>query len=146
MYVFLYVCISVYVFLYVCIHLSMHVCVCTQDASPNVAHPSLLAQLASLYLTQPVYAMPHNSAHTLASPLASLVSPTGADLPCEVHLLNLRTMQNKDDNANLKYIPRDSAALLLHHVGSDCRFPLFGATCRPGDGKVRVGWESWLVD
>nr|KAG5689842.1 hypothetical protein BaRGS_012192 [Batillaria attramentaria] len=90
-----------------------------------------------LYLTQPVFTMPRSPKRDADAPkFVPSLAPMRQDLPCEIHLLNLRTMQNKDDNPNLKFIPRESTALLLHHQGSDCSFPLHSVSCRPNDGKV----------
>ncbi|KAK7095851.1 hypothetical protein V1264_005212 [Littorina saxatilis] len=111
----------------------------TQTKSPGVAFPSHLSNVASLHLMQPLFAMPRSAKHA-HTPLTFLseFSPMNVELPCEVHLVNLRTLQNKDDSADLKYVPRDSAAMLLHHMGGDCSFPLHGVSCRPNDGKVSL--------
>ena len=108
-----------------------------QVASPSAAYLSLLSHVASLHLTQPVFAMPRSAKHAKdALPFLASFRPMATELPCEVHLVNLRTLQNRDDSAELKYVPKDSAALLLHHMGCDCSFPLYGVACKPGDGKV----------
>ncbi|KAK7474038.1 hypothetical protein BaRGS_00034701, partial [Batillaria attramentaria] len=108
-----------------------------QKLQSAVAYPSLLAHQSLLYLTQPVFTMPRSPKRDADAPkFVPSLAPMRQDLPCEIHLLNLRTMQNKDDNPNLKFIPRESTALLLHHQGSDCSFPLHSVSCRPNDGKV----------
>lgn len=108
----------------------------TLALSPPIAYPSLMFHVSSLHLTQPLFAFPRVAASAASLPLVPQLSPMGTELPCEVHLLNLRTQQNKDDDPAFKYIPKDSAAMLLHHLGSDCSFPLTGAMCQAGNGKV----------
>ncbi|XP_076439232.1 alpha-mannosidase 2x-like [Babylonia areolata] len=116
-----------------------------QSSSPAVAYLSLQSHLASLQLTQPLFAMPLHHPHPdppavapapSSSSFLPVVAPLARPLPCELHLVNLRTLQNRDDDPNLKYVPKESAALLLHHLASDCGFPLYGASCQVNDGKV----------
>ncbi|KAL8560003.1 hypothetical protein ACOMHN_041474 [Nucella lapillus] len=108
----------------------------SQTPSPAVAYPSLQSHQASLRLTQPLFLFPRHPANLQLLTFDPRVTPLATPLPCELHLLNLRTLQNRDDSADLKYIPRESAAMLIHHLGSDCDFPLYGASCRVNDGKV----------
>lgn len=112
---------------------------CLQTSIQTVGYLSLTAHLSSLYLTQPIFLMPKSGVASGTSlPLAfwPRFSPLQTELPCQLHLLNLRTMQNKDDSPDLRFIPKDSAALLFHHFGSDCDFPIYTNTCQPNEGQV----------
>ncbi|GAB1607137.1 alpha-mannosidase 2x-like [Argonauta hians] len=62
----------------------------------------------------------------------------GGGLSCDVHLLNLRTLQNKDDDASVKFVPQNSAALILHRFAFDCDFPARALRCVIGNGKVEL--------
>lgn len=68
-----------------------------QNPNPETSFPSLLGQLSSLALIHPIFVMPRSSAGKEPS-LRSSISLLTQSLPCELHLLNLRTLQNSDDN------------------------------------------------
>lgn len=57
------------------------------------------------------------------------------EIPCDVHLVNLRTMQNRDDGKD-RLVPMNTAALFLHRLGYDCSFPNKGLACHSADGQV----------
>lgn len=107
------------------------------DKSIEVKHLSLQTHLASLHLIHPFYIAPKNSlSHD--QELLPVFSGLNSELSCDVHLLNLRTLQNKDDDPKLKFVPRNSAALILHRFSFDCDFPNRGLLCSVGDGKVSI--------
>ncbi|CAJ1099312.1 alpha-mannosidase 2x-like [Octopus vulgaris] len=102
---------------------------------------SLLAHLTSLHLIHPLYVSPRNPDSSnidlqLLPSFSSTLDGSSSGLTCDVHLLNLRTLQNKDDDPSLKFVPQNSAALILHRFSFDCDFPNLGLSCTIGNGKV----------
>ncbi|KAM7368490.1 hypothetical protein PAMP_012831 [Pampus punctatissimus] len=81
---------------------------------PSVEHLSLLAHLTSLSLCHLPITMvaPSDSQPTKLRPFLPLRSP----LPCDVHLLNLRTLEDTQEAGS----PSKEVALLLHRKGFDC--------------------------
>ncbi|XP_038127924.1 alpha-mannosidase 2 [Cyprinodon tularosa] len=80
----------------------------------SVQHLSLLAHLASLSLSHPPIAMvaPGNGQLPKLRPF----QPLRSSLPCDVHLLNLRTLEDQQEAGS----PSQEAALLIHRKGFDC--------------------------
>uniref|UniRef100_A0AAX7U170 mannosyl-oligosaccharide 1,3-1,6-alpha-mannosidase n=1 Tax=Astatotilapia calliptera TaxID=8154 RepID=A0AAX7U170_ASTCA len=83
----------------------------------SVDHLSLLAHLASLSLCHP----PMTMVATSNSQLLKLrpFQPLHSSLPCDIHLLNLRTLEDTQvrDEADT---PSQETALFLHRKGFDC--------------------------
>ncbi|WAR28964.1 MA2A2-like protein [Mya arenaria] len=86
-----------------------------------LAFPSLLAHHTSLQLIHPVFTIPANTGHHSKYPQFSAFSPLATQLPCDTHMVNLRTNQNADDGKD-RLVPKHSAALFLHRLGYDCNF------------------------
>lgn len=103
-----------------------------------IGYPSLQAHVTYLQLTHPLFVAPENM-DALTHRYLPTFSPLAEPLPCEVHLLNLRTLQNKDDDISLRYKPREEAGLLLHSLGHDCGFSNKGLLCHSNGGKVVLG-------
>uniref|UniRef100_A0A673AQE2 Alpha-mannosidase n=1 Tax=Sphaeramia orbicularis TaxID=375764 RepID=A0A673AQE2_9TELE len=80
----------------------------------KVEHLSLLAHLASLSLSHPLINMVAHSAGLL--PKLRPFQPVSSSLPCDVHLLNLRTLEDEQEAGS----PSQEVALLLHRKGFDC--------------------------
>ncbi|XP_067430456.1 alpha-mannosidase 2 [Thunnus thynnus] len=80
----------------------------------SVEHLSLLAHLTSLSLCHPPITMvtPGNSQLPKLHPFR----PLRSSLPCDVHLLNLRTLEDPQEAES----PSQEVALLLHRKGFDC--------------------------
>ncbi|KAL6096382.1 man2a1 [Pungitius sinensis] len=80
----------------------------------SVEHLSLLAHLISLSLNHLPITMvaPSNSQTPTLRPFL----PLRSSLPCDVHLLNLRTLEDSQEADS----PSQEAALLLHRKGFDC--------------------------
>lgn len=80
----------------------------------TVEHLSLLAHLTSLSLCHPPI--------TMVAPISSQLPklrpflPLRLSLPCDVHLLNLRTLEDVQEAES----PSQEVALLLHRKGFDC--------------------------
>ncbi|XP_021376985.1 alpha-mannosidase 2x-like [Mizuhopecten yessoensis] len=103
-----------------------------------IGYPSLQAHVSYLHLTHPIFISPENPDAMTHRYLPSF-SPLAEPLPCEVHLLNLRTLQNRDDDPTVRFKPRNEAGLLLHSLGHDCKFPNKGLLCHSNGGKVVLG-------
>ncbi|XP_078101456.1 alpha-mannosidase 2-like [Sander vitreus] len=80
----------------------------------SVEHLSLLAHLTSLSLCHPPITMVALSNSQL--PKLRPFLPLRSSLPCDVHLLNLRTLEDAQEADN----PSQEVALLLHRKGFDC--------------------------
>uniref|UniRef100_A0A4W5QI22 Alpha-mannosidase n=1 Tax=Hucho hucho TaxID=62062 RepID=A0A4W5QI22_9TELE len=104
------------------------------DGKPSpLSYPSLLSHVSSLYLNHPLISM---AVSTEAQSLSlSTFSPLASSLPCDVHLVNLRTIQSKDGGG-----PSDEAALILHRKGFDCAFfnRNTGLLCATTQGKIHT--------
>ncbi|XP_040014049.1 alpha-mannosidase 2 [Xiphias gladius] len=80
----------------------------------SVEHLSLLAQLTSLSLCHPPISMVAPSDSQL--PKLHPFRPLRSSLPCDIHLLNLRTLEDAQEAGS----PSQEVALLLHRKGFDC--------------------------
>ncbi|XP_068608900.1 alpha-mannosidase 2 [Brachionichthys hirsutus] len=80
----------------------------------SVEHLSLLAHLTSLNLCHPPITMVTVSGDNL--PKLRPFLPLDVSLPCDIHLLNLRTLEDTQKAGH----PSQEAALLLHRKGFDC--------------------------
>ncbi|KAM8743502.1 alpha-mannosidase 2 [Acanthopagrus schlegelii] len=80
----------------------------------SVEHLSLLAHLSSLSLCHPPITMvaPSNSQLPKLRPFL----PLSSSMPCDLHLLNLRTLEDAQEAET----PSQEVALLLHRKGFDC--------------------------
>ena len=89
------------------------------DNPSAVAYPSALSITLSQQLQHPLYvfAVESNNPDSISEKYSGL----GTALPCDLHLLNLKVLQ---DGAADK--PSDTSALFLHRMGYDCRF---GTVC-----------------
>uniref|UniRef100_A0A673XH27 mannosyl-oligosaccharide 1,3-1,6-alpha-mannosidase n=1 Tax=Salmo trutta TaxID=8032 RepID=A0A673XH27_SALTR len=99
----------------------------------TLSYPSLLSHMSSLYLNHPLIPM---AVSTEAESLSlSPLSPLASSLPCDVHLVNLRTIQSKEGGG-----PSDEAALILHRKGFDCTLSNrnTGLLCATTQGKIRT--------
>ncbi|XP_026212478.1 alpha-mannosidase 2 [Anabas testudineus] len=83
----------------------------------SVEHLSLLAHLSSLSLCHPPLIMVAPSDSQL--PELRPFLPLRSSLPCDVHLLNLRTLEDPQEAGS----PSQEVALLLHRKGFDCSTP-----------------------
>ncbi|XP_064422099.1 alpha-mannosidase 2x isoform X1 [Latimeria chalumnae] len=102
-----------------------------QDSRP-VSFPSLLSHMTSMYLNHPVMPMPVALQQEAVPPLRAF-SPLSATVPCDFHILNLRTLQAEDAG-----IPSSEAALILHRKGFDCGLEAknLGFNCTTTQGKL----------
>ncbi|XP_049727810.1 alpha-mannosidase 2 [Elephas maximus indicus] len=105
-----------------------------EEEKKSVSYPSLLSHITSSFLNHPVFPMTEK----VSSPTPQLLgefSPLLSSLPCDIHLVNLRTIQSKVGHG-----PSEEAALILHRKGFDCRFPSrdTGLLCSTTQGKMLV--------
>ena len=90
-----------------------------QTSWQAVGFPSLASHQVSLDMLHPIHTMAQRLPSTFET--TSYVSPLTEDLPCDVHLLNLRTMQS-EEQTSLPLLSGD-VGLLLHRLGTDCDIP-----------------------
>ena len=104
------------------------------SSSSSSSFPTLLAHQASLETIHSLYAFPQRGNLPLVNTAAGapLVNVTSSQfksvsflrpdvLPCDVHLLNLRTMRAAPhDEADFTPRTDNKVALLLHRLGTEC--------------------------
>ncbi|NWY18875.1 MA2A1 mannosidase, partial [Aphelocoma coerulescens] len=105
-----------------------------KEEKAPVSFPSLLSHMTSLFLNHPVIPMTIN-ADSGVPELINTFAPLMSSMPCDMHIVNLRTIQAKVDTK-----PSDEAALILHRKGFDCRFSNrdMGLLCSTTQGKIKV--------
>lgn len=104
----------------------------TRDPVPS--HPSLLAHQALLSLLHPVFSLVHGKPQGMSDPpLKSSFSPLGGPLPCDLHLLNLRTLVAHNgptgDPRKPAWTPSNVTAMYLHRLPHDCRLKSYAVRC-----------------
>ncbi|XP_051046840.1 alpha-mannosidase 2 [Phodopus roborovskii] len=107
-----------------------------EDQKSPVSYPSLLSHLTSSFLNHPFLPLILNV--QLSSPAVELLNELPllqSSLPCDIHLVNLRTIQSKMGKGY-----SDEAALILHRKGFDCHFSSrgMGLYCSTTQGKMSV--------
>uniref|UniRef100_A0A8C5JVT4 Alpha-mannosidase n=1 Tax=Jaculus jaculus TaxID=51337 RepID=A0A8C5JVT4_JACJA len=100
----------------------------------STSYPSLLSHLTSMYLNTPPLVLPV-AKRQLPGPSLRSFRPLASILPCDFHLLNLRTLAAEDTS------PSADAALILHRKGFDCGLEAknLGFNCSTSQGKVALG-------
>lgn len=93
-------------------------------------HLSLLAHLASLSLGHPPITMFTQSAGQLLKLRPFL--PLRSSLPCDVHLLNLRTLEDPQVSAETLPVVRQEVVILLLVTGQTWKTPLRPPSFRTG--------------
>ncbi|XP_074862541.1 alpha-mannosidase 2x isoform X3 [Carettochelys insculpta] len=110
-----------------------------QDSRP-VSFPSLLSHITSMHLNAEVLVMPV-AQEKPAPPALHSFWPLAAAVPCDFHILNLRTLQAEDDS-----LPSAETALILHRKGFDCGLEAkhLGFNCTTSQGKLSLGglWQG----
>ena len=93
-----------------------------------IGFPSLLSHLSSLLLDNPAIIMQQVDPSVTLTP--ANFEPLNDPLPCDMHLLNLRSFGSAD---------MDSKALVIfHRLASDCDFPEVYQSCHHTKEKVRM--------
>ncbi|XP_060115905.1 alpha-mannosidase 2x isoform X3 [Heteronotia binoei] len=106
------------------------------QASRPVSFPSLLSHMTSLHLNSEVMVLPVAQEKLPPPPALRSFQPFSATLPCDFHLLNLRTLQGEDDS-----LPSTEMALILHRKGFDCGLEArsLGFNCTTTQGTLPLG-------
>uniref|UniRef100_A0AAY4BHW8 mannosyl-oligosaccharide 1,3-1,6-alpha-mannosidase n=1 Tax=Denticeps clupeoides TaxID=299321 RepID=A0AAY4BHW8_9TELE len=102
------------------------------DSEP-VSFPSITSHMTSAYLNHEVLALPVLPKKRGVPPLQTF-APLAGTLPCDFHLLNLRSVQNQVTT------PSPYTALLLHRRGLDCRLEShnLGFNCTTTHGQLSI--------
>uniref|UniRef100_A0A4W5LWB5 Alpha-mannosidase n=1 Tax=Hucho hucho TaxID=62062 RepID=A0A4W5LWB5_9TELE len=97
--------------------------------------PSLLSHMTSAILNHEVLALPVLPKKRGIPPLHTFAPLTGA-MPCDFHVLNLRSIQHQQDT----HSPSPYTALILHRKGLDCDLetPNPGFNCTTSEGQLGV--------
>ncbi|XP_059825489.1 alpha-mannosidase 2 [Hypanus sabinus] len=105
----------------------------SDEANKAMSYPSLLSHKTSSFLNQPVIPMAVNLKVDGVPPLLNLFSPLSSSMSCDMQIVNLRTIQGKDE-----WSPSDEVALIIHRKGFDCRFlnQNTGLFCSTSKGKI----------
>lgn len=99
------------------------------------AYPSLVANAALNNIQYPLYMLIPTQK---IGPMRTSWN-VGGVLPCDVHLVNLRTMLGAPEgNSFVINQASTTASLTLHRMGFDCGFRSPGLTCSTNGGKVRL--------
>uniref|UniRef100_A0AAY4BHS9 Alpha-mannosidase n=1 Tax=Denticeps clupeoides TaxID=299321 RepID=A0AAY4BHS9_9TELE len=93
-----------------------------------------LSHMTSAYLNHEVLALPVLPKKRGVPPLQTF-APLAGTLPCDFHLLNLRSVQNQETQT-----PSPYTALLLHRRGLDCRLEShnLGFNCTTTHGQLSI--------
>jgi len=105
----------------------------------SASFPSLLAHAVRQAMNNPLYRLIYTGEHYGGRGLREVYSPVARELPCDIDIVNLRTMlaSPKSSMGNLPS-PSDKAALVLHRQGfTSCHRPL-GMTCSTNGGKISL--------
>uniref|UniRef100_A0A8C2DMJ3 Alpha-mannosidase n=1 Tax=Cyprinus carpio TaxID=7962 RepID=A0A8C2DMJ3_CYPCA len=106
--------------------------------SAPYSYPSILSHMSYMYLNHPFISMAVSQRSE--SPSLTPYSPLSASFPCDMHLVNLRAIQSKEEGGG----PSEQAALILHRKGFDCGFSNRNTAllCTTTRGKVNVAYIS----
>lgn len=104
------------------------------DSRP-VSFPSLLSHMTSAILNHDVLALPVLPRKHGVPPIRTF-SPLASTVPCDFHLLNLRSIQSSQD----AHSPSPHTALLLHRLGLDCGLEAQnpGFNCTTTQGQLSI--------
>uniref|UniRef100_A0A671PT83 Alpha-mannosidase n=1 Tax=Sinocyclocheilus anshuiensis TaxID=1608454 RepID=A0A671PT83_9TELE len=99
-----------------------------------ISFPSLLSHMTSTILNHEVLALPVLPRKHGVPPMRTF-APLAGTLPCDFHLLNLRSIQSQDTHS-----PSPYTALLLHRLGLDCGLEAQnpGFNCTTTQGQLSI--------
>uniref|UniRef100_A0A023FV14 Putative alpha-mannosidase ii ixodes scapularis alpha-mannosidase ii n=1 Tax=Amblyomma parvum TaxID=251391 RepID=A0A023FV14_AMBPA len=107
----------------------------SQRETPVINHPSLLAHQASLSMLHPLFTLIHSRPQRMSDPpLKSSFTPLGGPLPCDLHLMNLRTLAlphspTAGSKPESSWTPSNTTAMFLHRLPHDCRLRSYAMRC-----------------
>ncbi|XP_041966590.1 LOW QUALITY PROTEIN: alpha-mannosidase 2x [Alosa sapidissima] len=103
------------------------------DSEP-LSFPSIISHMTSAFLNHEVLALPVVPKHGV--PPLRTFAPLATPMPCDFHLLNLRTIQSQQDPQS----PSPLTALLLHRKALDCRLEAQnpGFNCSTTHGQLTM--------
>ncbi|KAM9854980.1 alpha-mannosidase 2x [Aulostomus maculatus] len=101
----------------------------------TISFPSILSHMTNAILNHKVLALPVLPKRRGIPPLQTFV-PLKSLLPCDFHLLNLRSIQSQQDSQS----PSPYTALILHRHGLDCGVdaPNLGFNCTTTQGQLSI--------
>ena len=99
-----------------------------------MGYTSAQAYLSSLETAHSVVIIP-KKAQVSVPTLRDQMQLVGENLPCDLHVVNIRTLQTEEKQPT-DFRPSDEAALLLHRTAVDCSFELQGVSCQTNNAKV----------
>uniref|UniRef100_A0A1A7YVL4 Alpha-mannosidase n=1 Tax=Iconisemion striatum TaxID=60296 RepID=A0A1A7YVL4_9TELE len=101
----------------------------------TTSFPSMVSHMTDALLNHDVLALPVLPKRRGVPPLQTF-APLNSVLPCDFHLLNLRSIQSQQD----PQAPSQYTALLLHRLALDCGFEAqnLGFNCTTTQGQLSV--------
>ncbi|XP_073716910.1 alpha-mannosidase 2 [Misgurnus anguillicaudatus] len=105
-----------------------------KEETAPYSYASILSHMSFTYLNHPLISMASGLDSVDAS--FTFYNPLSTSFPCDVHLVNLRAIQSKEEGGG----PSEQAALILHRKGFDCGFSNrdTGLLCTTTRGKVNL--------
>ncbi|XP_026068253.1 alpha-mannosidase 2-like [Carassius auratus] len=104
------------------------------------SYPSILSHMSFMYLNHPFISMAVSQRSE--NPSLTAYSPLSASFPCDMHLVNLRAIQSKEEGGG----PSEQAALILHRKGFDCGFSNRNTALLCSTTRGKVNLEKLLTD
>uniref|UniRef100_A0A673BX40 Alpha-mannosidase n=1 Tax=Sphaeramia orbicularis TaxID=375764 RepID=A0A673BX40_9TELE len=103
--------------------------------SGTTSFPSILSHMTDAVLNHEVLALPVLPKRRGIPPLQTF-APLKSLLPCDFHLLNMRSIQSQQD----PHSPSPYTALILHRLGLDCGLEVqnLGFNCTTTQGQLNV--------
>jgi len=106
----------------------------TVEADSAASYPSLLGHAARHSLLNPLFRLIFSLEHFEGHNLKDSFSPVEKDLPCDIHVINLRTSLSSP----VKMTASDQSALVLHRQGFTAAYRPLGMTCSTNGGKISL--------
>nr|CDJ93263.1 Glycoside hydrolase and Glycosyl hydrolases 38 domain containing protein [Haemonchus contortus] len=105
----------------------------TNTAQERIGYHSMVGLAQNMELHYPIVKM-----ISTVKPSAEMVSGITSNLPCDVHVVNLRTLAGPTDyNGSGLASPKNEAALILHRSLTDCRSKLkLDSECDQKDSAI----------
>lgn len=104
------------------------------EAESAASYPSLLGHAVRHSLLNPLHRLIYKPAFYEGHTLKNSFTPVDKDLPCDIHIVNLRTMMSSAS----KMTPSDQSALVLHRQGFTAAYRPIGMTCSTNGGKMNL--------